>query len=466
MNESISRRAFLQMSAAIAAGSALAACAPAAGPGAGSGASQAATQIVFWPRGSSDEEVFTKMLPMVQEQYPEIEVVFETPPEKIYEKLAVAIAGGTAPDSTVINTPWGVPMIGQGAFLSLQDFIDADATVKESYEQHFAPPAVAAYTFENQAYTVPITSESIVFWYNVDAMEEAGLTPPREIENDPEQWNWNTLVEYAGVLNEGEGRDRARFGIICSGPRSDYGLQIGFGNFIYANGGQFLNEDGNECVLNSPENEAAIKFVRDFIYEQDVHPEITSLMEWQNPRVSFLSQQVGMMVEGEFLRRYLWGTRAPSDGISFNYDLAKMPFIDGQRAMVYHCLGAPILKDSSHAEEAWKWLQVISSQEAQQLITDFWGSRGADARTYESWLASSGGGPEGINIAAITDSDEFGIPFPVSPFLESAALLEPMTRILYDLVLQNQMDIVEGLAQVEEETNGRLQKSMEEMGVL
>src|SRR5688572_29694487 len=125
MSNSISRRSFLQLSVVMAVGT-LAACQPAIAPGtdAGEDAAAAATEIIFWPRSTTDEEVFTQMLPMAQDQYPDLKIVFETPPDDIYGKLAVAIAGGTAPDSTVINTPWGVPMIGQGAFLSLQDFID------------------------------------------------------------------------------------------------------------------------------------------------------------------------------------------------------------------------------------------------------------------------------------------------------------------------------------------------------
>jgi hypothetical protein len=143
-----------------------------------------------------------------------------------------------------------------------------------------------------------------------------------------------------------------------------------------------------------------------------------------------------------------------------------LPFVDGERAMVYHCLGAPILKDSANPDATWKWLSVIGSQEAQQLITDDWGSRAADTRTYASWLESDGhGGPEGINIAAITNSDEFGVPFPVSPYMQSSELLEPITRIVYDLVLQNQMPIDEGMVEIEREINERLERSLREMGI-
>jgi ABC-type glycerol-3-phosphate transport system substrate-binding protein len=90
------------------------------------------TKVIFWPRGATDEEVFVRMLPIARKMFPEIDVVFETPPEKVYEKLRVAMAGGVAPDSSVMNTPNGVPMIGQGAFLSLEPFLDREAEVREN----------------------------------------------------------------------------------------------------------------------------------------------------------------------------------------------------------------------------------------------------------------------------------------------------------------------------------------------
>lgn len=467
MINTLSRRSFLRLSAGLATGVALAACQPTTGPAPqGGGADQATTQVVFWPRGANDEMVLTNMLPLAKERYPELEIVFDTPPEDLYGKLSVAIAGGTAPDSTVINTPWGVPMIGQGAFISLQDYIEADSEISESFEQHYARPSVSAYSVDGASYTVPMTSESIVLWYNLDQIEEAGLTPPREIEDDPEAWNWNTLVEYANALNRGTGRDRERFGIICNGYRGDYGLQPGFGNFIYSNGGRFMAEDGKSCVFDSPENAEAMQFAYDFIYTHDVHPEITSLLDSQSERTYFLNQQASMLQEGEFLRRYLWGAQAPSDGIPFRYDLAKLPFVNGQRAMVYHCLGAPILKGSANPEATWQWLSVIGSLEGQQMITDSWGSRGSDTRTYASWLEADGfGGPEGINIAAITNSDEFGVPFPVSAYMQTAELLEPITRVIYDLVLQDGLPVANGLAQVQSEITERLDRSMREMGI-
>lgn len=422
------------------------------------------TKIVFWPRGATDEAVFVRMLPLARERYPEIDIVLDTPPEAMYDKLRVAMAGGVPPDSTVMNAPTGVPMIGEGLFLSLQPFLERDGDVAGDIEDYFAKPSVTTYTYEDNLYCVPLTSESQVLWYNLDAIEEAGLTPPREMENDPDQWNWDTLVEYALALTEGKGRDRQRFGLVS------IGIQEGWGSLAVANGAKFFSDDGTKWVLNSPEGKEALQLSSDLIHVHDVHPTMDTIIDPYSVelRTMFQTGQLAMLTHGEYFRRDLWGARMPSDGIPFRYDLALHPFSPKrEQGIVYHTLGVPIIGQSQYPDETWKWLKVIASQEAQQMVTDGWGSRGADERTYAPWLErNADGGPEGLNYDAIIRSDAIGTPFPVSPHVSYTAILETTDRVVGDLVLMDKMSVDEGLVTMEEEINQKIETSMRERGLL
>ena len=422
---------------------------------------QETTKVIFWPRGASDEETFTRMLPIAREMFPEIDVVFQTPAERIYEKLRVSLAGGTAPDATVMNTPSGVPMIGEGIFLPLTPFLNKDTAVKDALDNNFAQAAVTAYSFQDELFCIPITSESQVVWYNKDAMEEAGLTPPAEIEDDPDKWNWDTLIEYAQKLNKGEGRDRERFGIVS------WGIQSGYGNYLYAMGGRFFTDDGKKTAINSPEGAQALQFVKDMIFKWDVSPGADTMTDGTMTRTMFQIGGTGIITQGEYFRRYLWGSRAPSEGIEMNYDLARWPFApSGKRTVVYHCLGAPIIKGTKIPDETWKWLQVIASQRAQQIVTDHWGSRGADERTYQPWLdGNAGGGPEGLNYSAITRGDEDAFPYPVTPYMSYGPVGEVEGRYVRDQILRDSISIEEGLAAMEQELNAAIATSMRELGV-
>ncbi len=419
------------------------------------------TKVIFWHRGANDEETFMRMIPIARDMFPEIDVVFETPAEKIYEKLRVAMAGGTAPDSTVMNTPSGVPMIGEGVFLPLTPYLNKDTAVKDTLDKNFAKAGVTAYSFKGDLFCIPVTSESQVVWYNKDAMLEAGLTPPAEIEDDKDKWNWDTFIEYAQKLNKGTGRDRESFGIVS------WGVQSGYGNYLYALGGRFFSEDGKKWTLNSPEGKQALQFVMDMISKWDVHPTPETMSDYSMVRTMFHLGGVGIITQGEYFRRYLWGTRAPSEGVAINYDLARWPFApSGTRTIVYHCLGAPIIKGAKHPDEAWKWLQVIATQDAQQIITDYWGSRGADERTYKPWLdQNAGGGPDGLNYSAITRGDEDAHPYPVTPYMSYGPVGEIEGRYVRDQILTGQISLDEGMQKMEEEMNKSIETSMRELGI-
>lgn len=426
------------------------------------------TKITFWTRSANDELVFTKMLPLCRQAFPELEVVFETPPGKIYEKLRIALAGGTAPDSLVMRPPDALAAIGEGTYVSLSPFLQGNSQLQDSLDKHFVKASVDTYTYRDELYCMPLTCESIVFWYNKDAIENAGLTPPAEIEDDPKLWNWETLRQYALSLNKGTGLQRERYGVACAGnnDKDGGGFKQGYGSFLLSNGGQFLNEEGTKCIINSPESKETLQFMLDLIYKHDVHPTVDSIQR-ATLRTMFQTGQVGMDLEGEFFSRYLWGTNAPKTGIPFKYDLAKIPFSPkGKRVGFFNALGAPILRQSKHPEETWKWLTVIGSLEGQQLITDFWGSRAPDKRTYASWLeAGAGGGEKGLNYKAIPDSDSFGVPQPCSPYVLGDQFREPLNRIVFDLILQGKVDPEEGLAKAEREVTAVIEQAIKEKGL-
>jgi ABC-type glycerol-3-phosphate transport system substrate-binding protein len=241
-------------------------------------------------------------------------------------------------------------------------------------------------------------------------------------------------------------------------------LQAGWGNLVYSNGGRIVSENGEQWVLNSPEGREALQYAMDSFARHDVAPaaDTTSNATANTARTLFQTGKLGLMFDGEFFRRNMFGPRAPKEGIPFKWNLAQLPFAPetGKRGMVYHTLALPITKDSKNPEAVWKFFGVFVTREAQQLITDKWGSRAANTTTYEPWLKSNAGGGPAANWAAITKADAYGIPFPVSPYLESKALLETHSRILYDVVFQGKQSLEEGLAEIEKETNSRLAEAV------
>ncbi len=100
-------------------------------------------------------------------------------------------------------------------------------------------------------------------------------------------------------------------------------------------------------------------------------------------------------------------------------------------------------------EATWKWLRVLLSQAAQQVITDHWIARAAHTGTYGNWLASNGGGgPAGLNYAAFLAADHDAAPFPLPGRWSAEHEFEPTTLIVYDEIFLKRVPVAAGLAKI------------------
>ena len=226
----------------------------------------------------------------------------------------------------------------------------------------------------------------------------------------------------ARALNRGSGVERARYGLMVTGRKTNAAISESWGNLIYANEAQFLDERGAKWVLNSPPGLATLEWIMSLQNRHGVHPEVEHYLA-QNvlDRTLFQQGRLAMLIQGEFLGRYLYGNQKPPGGIPFGYDIAQLPFAPGKRkrASVYNGNGLAMIRGTKQPEGVWQWLHVCSTKEAQAQITTHWGSRGAHQGTYDSWLKDGGaGGPAGLNYSAIVKAAGYAVSYPVSPVPE------------------------------------------------
>jgi ABC-type glycerol-3-phosphate transport system substrate-binding protein len=416
-------------------------------------------EIAFWPRSMTDQIAFQAMLPFAKEQFPNLTVNFEVPTGTMLEKLKVTLAADTPPDGFVMGLGSARYLIAQKMVLSLQDYLKRDKQVDTNLKS-FAQATVQTYTFDNQLYAVPATNEGIVLWYHKDAFAEAKLPFPRDIEDDPAKWNWNTVVDMARALNRGSGTDRQRYGLMVTGRKTNAAISESWGNVVYANEGRFLDDKGAKWTLNSKVGVDTMQWIMDLQTRYGVHPEVDYYLD-QNvlDRDLFKVGRVGMLIQGEFMSRYIYGNQKPAGGIPFNYDIAQLPFGAGKkkRASVYNGNGLAMVRGTKQPDGIWQWLHVCSFKEAQQQITNNWGSRGAHQGTYDTWVKDGGGGPVGLNYQAIIKTADYAVSYPVSPYLSQDDLVAPCTKVLYEQVFVRKMTPIDGLKQIEQQINANLQ---------
>ncbi|MGH2355990.1 MAG: extracellular solute-binding protein [Chloroflexota bacterium] len=405
--------------------------------------------LTLWARSLSDKGVFDHITPLVEQRHPHLAVTVEVASD-IFDKLTVALAGGSVPDLSVVNRAFGLFFIGKDAFVNLQPYLARDKAASQEL-QHYAPAALQTYTRARNLYAIPTTNESIVVWYNEDLFRQQGLVPPHEFEDDRQRWTWDTLLDYARKLNRGREQDREVFGL-WAGARN---VQTAWGNFVYSNGGRIITDDGAKMVLAEPPAIEAVQWAVDTIWKHDVQPQLASERATRN-RVLFAQGRLAMAVEGEFFRRYLFGPQTP-EGVPFKFNLAQIPFAPRTktRACVFHSLGLPALRDGRDPDAAWEYLTVFATKDAQQHITDGWGSRGGHRGTYEPWLESNAGGGPPANYAAIVKSDAYGKQQLASPYLGPNDLYEAVNRLMPQM-FDNELPVRTGLQQIDEQTNQKL----------
>ncbi|MCB0106383.1 MAG: ABC transporter substrate-binding protein [Caldilineaceae bacterium] len=254
----LSRRAFLQTTAVLAAGSALAACVPAAAPStgesAGSGASAdtgtATTTITYWTfwadRWGEFQQQIVDDYNATHDQL-QVEMLI-VPWGDLATKLLTAVSAGNPPDFSIINRGEVVEWAVRGGVMALDDFIDASA---ESNPDDWFPVAWGECVWEGKSYAQPFESGTYAAWYNTQLFADAGLDPAQL------PTTWAEVDAAAAAITSGNATDGyERVGFIPWGSRQDL---LG-----WLAGGEWYDEESQAVTAVTPENIAGMTWVKQY----------------------------------------------------------------------------------------------------------------------------------------------------------------------------------------------------------
>lgn len=145
-------------------------------------------------------------------------------------RIIQAAATATMPDILIVDNPDHQAMAAQGALADLTSYIQdwPDA------EQYFDGPWSST-IYEDRNYGVPYDSNATTLFYNVDLLEEAGLTPPQ---------TWEELRAAAQALTTGD-----RSGFCLSLIATEEGT-FTYLPFLWGNGGD-ITEVGSEANIEA-----------------------------------------------------------------------------------------------------------------------------------------------------------------------------------------------------------------------
>jgi multiple sugar transport system substrate-binding protein len=347
-------------------GTVLAACRQAGAPGT-TGEQQAALKpgtVLYWHWGgiqvatNNYHPSFVSYSEKFMQKFPNVKVEVDSP-AGYWDKIPASIAAGNPPDVFFMNSVNNRPYFNQGAIKDLTPLATKDRTWARD-QQQMLKSFVDWYTLRGKLHGVPFDYSTIANAYNLAHLREVGLTPPSQLGD---RWDWNMLADYATRLTRREGGEVVRWGFLALNS-----IEVGWYNFVTANGGAMWDQDGRRCTLASPQAIEATQFLVDLIYKSQVSPNREQANQAGNNVTGLINNKYSMTTNGD------WNFKPLSQAQGLEWDVTFIPKSPrtGKTGSMANLRGLVMTEQSKVVEQAWAWMTFLGSKEIQdQVAVDF-----------------------------------------------------------------------------------------------
>ena len=289
--------------------------------------------------------------------------------------LEAGATGGSLPDVFWMHSNEIYKYGANDQLLALDDLIK-EAGIDMG---KFPKGLVDIYNVEGKQYGIPQDFDTIALWYNKKMFDEAGVKYPDAT------WTWDTFKEAAKKLTK---EDKSQYGTALF-----FSNQEGFYNFIYQNGGTVLTADRKSGYAD-PKTIEALEYYFSFVKE-GLSP---ATYKDEDAKEYLVNGKAAMGLLGS----WQLGSMMQKDYIKENFDVAPLPAKDGNRTSIFNGLANAISANTQNKEAAWKFVQFLSSQEAQNKASQLGVAISAYEGAATEWLNSN----KNLNLKAYTDAVE------------------------------------------------------------
>jgi multiple sugar transport system substrate-binding protein len=317
-----------------------------------------------------------------QTEHPDIQVTIEVVPWANYwEKLQTAAAGGELYDVFWMNGPNFPVYASKGVLTDLKDLIAKDSIDTSVYPQAM----LDLYTLEGDVYGLPKDFDTIGLYYNKDMFDAAGVDYPNA------DWTWDDFSKAATALTK-DGN---------WGFASTLEDQPGYWNWIYANDGQVIAEDGTKVLFDSPANCDTMKFLYGFV-ERGESPDGATLSSIDPSTQLFPGGRVAMITSGSWMAR-TYADAEPNIGV------APLP-MGKKHATIIHGLSNVIWSGTEHPAEAWEFLKFLGGETAATILAQSGTVIPAYQGMQQAWVEAI---PE-MDLQVFIDAIDYAVPYPTA----------------------------------------------------
>jgi multiple sugar transport system substrate-binding protein len=240
-------------------------------PAAKTEAPMKSVELRLWTHYESHQELIQSIIDEFSEKNPHIKISNEFVPfSDVKKQLSVGLAADQLPDIVVIDNPDMAAFAAMGVFADITEYFK-DWPAKDQY---FAGPWKSC-MYEGKLHGIPIGSNCLALFYNVDMLNEAGVEPPT---------TWDELKDAAKKLT----RDGVK-GLAISAPNTEEGT-FQFIPWLLSTGATVEKVDTPEAIK-------AFAFLGDLVNEGLMSKEV---INWTQSDVNkqFMAGNVAMMLNG------------------------------------------------------------------------------------------------------------------------------------------------------------------------
>jgi len=311
------------------------------------------------------KEGMDNLCKVFSDQHPYVNIKPVYIPDNYETQLEMAAASGDVPDVMYCadeNFPYYVE---QGLYLNLQPYVDQDR--EELMMDDFIPITLKMFKWdpnirtlgEGDFYGLPFAGGPILWYYNVDVFEDAGVEPP---PNSGWDWDMNDFLDLCQKLTKFDSDGNMERGAFPL-PGWIYPMP-----FIRTMGGRYLTEDKKKCAMNTPESVAAVQFFMDLRLKYRVAPRAAEFTGMGSTDL-FREGKVAMNITGPW---WLTDLRAIPES-ELRFDLLHFPKNPdtGERMVRSTYDGITTGAGSRYPDEAWEFIKYIVDPENQPVVA--WG---------------------------------------------------------------------------------------------
>lgn len=297
---------------------------------------------ITYSTGKDSTPATQKLVEAFEKKYPNIKVKVQELPNSTDDQHNSYVTALSAGDSSI--DVLAMDIIWTPEFAAANWLLPLDDKFTKEMRDKFLPGPVEAVTYNGHVWAVPRFTDAGVLYYRKDIID----TPPK---------TWDELIQMA---KENVGKGGTKYGIVFQGNQYE-GLVCDALELIGSNGGSVL--EGDKVTIDTPQAVAGLQYLIDLV--KIAPPGVTTYQEED-------ARNVFQQGEAIFMRNwpYAWSLVNGDDSpVKGKVGIAPIPRgKDGE-------VGTPVLggwnlginKYSKHPEEAWKFIEFVTSEEGQKV---------------------------------------------------------------------------------------------------